>query len=212
MPSDRQAIFDGIRSSLRGREGAPRPELPDAVTEAARLPATKAHNPAFLDRFRGTGGVVLEDVPALADWLSSQGQGRVYCDPLLRPRLGRALEDAGLGLCSRFPREDPDSVFAAVTPATAAIAETGTLVLTDRETSDRLAAVAAWIHVAVLDPADVLPTLASSLSALPDDPNVVYVTGPSQTADVEGILIRGVHGPGVQACLPVAWRPEGDES
>jgi L-lactate dehydrogenase complex protein LldG len=27
------------------------------------------------------------------------------------------------------------------------------------------------------------------------------VSGPSQTADVEGILIRGVHGPGEQICL-----------
>jgi L-lactate dehydrogenase complex protein LldG len=38
---------------------------------------------------------------------------------------------------------------------------------------------------------------------MPDDPNIIWVTGPSKTADVEGILIQGVHGPGVQACLLV---------
>jgi L-lactate dehydrogenase complex protein LldG len=64
--------------------------------------------------------------------------------------------------------------------------------------------------VAVLDPSDITDTLVQRLCALPEDPNVVFVTGPSQTADVEGILIRGVHGPGIQACLPMAWRNPGE--
>ena len=35
------------------------------------------------------------------------------------------------------------------------------------------------------------------------DPNIIWVTGPSKTADVEGILIEGVHGPGIQIALLV---------
>jgi len=45
--------------------------------------------------------------------------------------------------------------------------------------------------------------VADALAAMPDDPNIIWVTGPSKTADVEGILIQGVQGPGVQACLVV---------
>jgi hypothetical protein len=37
------------------------------------------------------------------------------------------------------------------------------------------------------------------------DPNVIWCTGPSKTADVEGILIEGVHGPGVQVALFVDY-------
>ena len=33
------------------------------------------------------------------------------------------------------------------------------------------------------------------------DPNIVRMTGLSKTADVEGILIEGVHGPGRQIAL-----------
>jgi L-lactate dehydrogenase complex protein LldG len=42
-----------------------------------------------------------------------------------------------------------------------------------------------------------------ALLAPDEDPNVIWVTGPSKTADVEGILIEGVHGPGEQAVLLV---------
>ncbi|WP_437325655.1 LUD domain-containing protein [Sorangium sp. So ce381] len=49
-----------------------------------------------------------------------------------------------------------------------------------------------------------LPPLARS--ALGGDPYGVWCTGPSKTADVEGLLIQGVHGPGEPIALIVdAW-------
>ena len=82
-----------------------------------------------------------------------------------------------------------------------AVAETGTIILDDRSTSSRLAALAPWVHVAVLRRGEILADLAQAVAAFGDDPNVIWCTGSSSTADVEGILIRGVHGPGVQIAL-----------
>ena len=91
-----------------------------------------------------------------------------------------------------------------ITRASAAIAETGTVVLTDAGTSSRLGALAPWVHVAVITREQIFLDVPQAVAALPDDPNVVWCTGPSKTADVEGILIEGVHGPGIQAVLLLA--------
>jgi len=58
------------------------------------------------------------------------------------------------------------------------------------------AALAPWHHIALVSHAEIHRTIADALAAMPDDPNLSWVTGPSKTADVEGILIQSV-----QACL-----------
>jgi L-lactate dehydrogenase complex protein LldG len=73
----------------------------------------------------------------------------------------------------------------------------------DASTSRRLGALAPWAHVAVLERTRLHRTVPDALLAPDEDPNVIWVTGPSKTADVEGILIEGVHGPGEQAVLLV---------
>ena len=50
---------------------------------------------------------------------------------------------------------------------------------------------------------DIHCDISQAVAALGDDPNVIWCTGPSKTADVEGILIEGVHGPGEQLALIV---------
>ena len=44
-------------------------------------------------------------------------------------------------------------------------------------------------------------TIPDAIAAFGDSPNIIWCTGPSKTADVEGILIEGVHGPGEQIAL-----------
>jgi L-lactate dehydrogenase complex protein LldG len=73
--------------------------------------------------------------------------------------------------------------------------------LKDSVTSARLGALAPWIHIAVIDEADILPHIPAAIERFGDDPSIIFATGPSKTADVEGILIEGVHGPGIQIAL-----------
>jgi L-lactate dehydrogenase complex protein LldG len=45
--------------------------------------------------------------------------------------------------------------------------------------------------------------MPDAIAAFGESPNIIWCTGPSKTADVEGILIEGVHGPGEQIALLV---------
>lgn len=140
-------------------------------------------------------------IPArLAPGCSRRARRAGSAIPPSYPRWPRRFGDA-LSLRTSLDRGHIDDTRFGITRAAGAIAETGTLILTDAGTSTRLSALAPWIHIAVLDPNTIHAHVNDAIAALGDDPNVVWCTGPSKTADVEGILIEGVHGPGEQVAL-----------
>jgi L-lactate dehydrogenase complex protein LldG len=86
-----------------------------------------------------------------------------------------------------------------------ALAETGSLVATSWTEGAQLASLAPPVHVALYRRSQLVATLDEVLerlgaaSTLRDGAwgrSVVFITGTSRTADIEQILIRGVHGPG----------------
>ena len=87
-----------------------------------------------------------------------------------------------------------------VTGASGAIAGSGTLALVSGPGRPRLASLLPLVHVAVLDAARIHASLSDLLAAHPslvdEGSNVVLISGPSRTADIEMTLTRGVHGPG----------------
>jgi L-lactate dehydrogenase complex protein LldG len=114
---------------------------------------------------------------------------------------------AGSGLApedERAYRERCFSAGAGVTGVDFALAESGSLVLTSRTEGSQLSSLAPPIHIAFYLRSQALGSLEEVLSGLaarglsPSDSSgrsVVFVTGTSRTADIEQILIRGVHGP-----------------
>lgn len=86
-----------------------------------------------------------------------------------------------------------------VTDVDCAIAESGSIVIS---TNGRIRN--AWItpptHIALVRVAQILPDLVDlfeSRSDALDAASTTIITGPSKTADIEGVLVTGVHGPGV---------------
>lgn len=155
----------------------------------------------FARNLRAMHGHPLDCVEDLVAFLLREDARVGYVDPALAPIFDPALRQADIRWTTVYERRDYDDYQFGITRASAGIAETGSIVLTDTHTSDRLAALTPWIHVAVLHPGDLKRTLSEAIGSFGDEGNVIWVTGPSKTADVEGILIEGVHGPGEQICL-----------
>ena len=201
MSDARRLVFDRVKAALGGvADKHPLPDYPSdiALSLGARTPTDAVTR--FRDRLEAVRGRSFTEVDALAAWLGKQRATRGYCDPALAGWLAPALGQ-GITLETTLAPDRIDDYQFGITRARAAIAETGSLILDDASTSSRLGALAPWIHVAVVTPDRILPDVASAIAALGDDPNVIWCTGPSKTADVEGILIEGVHGPGEQVAL-----------
>jgi len=87
-----------------------------------------------------------------------------------------------------------------ISSADYALADTGTLVMLASPAEARLISLLPPVHIAVVPIERVLSGLDELFAVLPNPAaqtsSMVLITGPSRTADIEQILVRGVHGPG----------------
>ncbi len=201
MNDDRVIVMANIRSALQrsGREPEPLPDWEDALVVSRPAREYRDTLERFRDKVHNAGGILLEGWDALRSFIEDRGLKRGYVDPALRDFI--PLWPAEVSI--HFDRASADEYEFSVTRAAYGIAESGSLVLSEARTSSRLGALAPWTHIAVLDRAHLLATIPEAIALLGNDRATVFVTGPSKTADVEGILIKGVHGPGVQVCCVV---------
>jgi L-lactate dehydrogenase complex protein LldG len=201
MAGERETILARVSAALAPL--AERAKMPDydGGLELARIRVGAGDPEAeFAERLVAVNGEVVRDAASLAERLRARGWMHGYCDPALWPGLAPHFGD-GFKVEAVFDRARVDDYQFGITRAAGAIAETGTIILNDAATSSRLGALAPWAHVAVISRGTLHEDLVQAVAALGRDPNVVWCTGPSKTADVEGILIEGVHGPGAQIAM-----------
>jgi len=119
--------------------------------------------------------------------------------------LEQAMADAGIELSDwRGDRAMTPSYTAdaGVTDVAAALAETGSLVYASDADHGRSLMLVPPVHVAVVLASSILPDMLDYVRSLggksPRDlpASQTIITGPSKTADIEGVLVTGVHGPG----------------
>lgn len=90
---------------------------------------------------------------------------------------------------------------ASLSLAQAAVSETGTLLLIPDQHEPRMLSLAPPIHVIKLSTKDIYPSLSKLISTAPwhqnqEMPsNILFISSPSKTADIQQTLAYGAHGP-----------------
>ena len=91
------------------------------------------------------------------------------------------------------------SIDAGITTVAGAIADPGALILWPSEKEPRLMSLVPSIHIAVLEADKIFSSFLEAMQAekwsIQMPTNVVLISGPSKTADIEMTLAFGVHGP-----------------
>jgi L-lactate utilization protein LutC len=149
---------------------------------AVRVPAMDAAR-AFVAEAIGGKSAVASNAPYLAE-----------CGIANLPGVRSGIREVGelTEVCAR--------VDIGITSADYALSDTGTLVMLASPAESRLVSLLPPAHIAVVPRERILTGLDELFTVLPDPAaqtsSMVLITGPSRTADIEQILVRGVHGPG----------------
>lgn len=162
-------------------------------------PDTGDHVDAFAARFEHVGGEVvrLAGPDAAREWLGGFA-------------LNFTTAAYGTGIADSFrdvlPEAAPDVADLGMSVARAAIAETGSLVMDARD--GRRPQLLCPTHVVLLHSARVVSTARAAFEELSADlPSALGLhSGPSKSADIGQVMVKGVHGPGrVIALILEEW-------
>ena len=201
----RENVLHKVRTALGRSAGQPVEEPPPVRLSIEEVPiearietfrariealAGKTHRAQSLDDARNYVARVLNGRSAVASNAA-----------LLRQCGITALAGVESGITDRARlRALCSSAACGITSANYALADTGTLVMLASVQEARMISLLPPVHIALVDRDRLLTGLDELLSILPrpaeQTSSMVLITGPSRTADIEQILVRGVHGPG----------------
>jgi len=201
----REHVLHKVRTAL-GRSAGQPVEEPPAVRLSVPEAGIQARISVFFERIEALAGRT-HRAQALAearDYVQSVIAGRKAIAsnaPVLRQCGITALAGVESGVTDGGRlRELSASAACGITGADYALADTGTLVMLASPQEARLISLLPPVHIAIVEHERLLTGLDELLSILPhpaeQTSSMVLITGPSRTADIEQILVRGVHGPG----------------
>lgn len=211
----REQIFGDIRRALKRAVGQPQPfeVAPRSSPEALPAPALRfprsdrnLYADLFVQKFETLGGKSFRVrntsavAPAIAELLAKKS-AVASNSPFLRkcgitglPQVHSAFTERG------ELKEACAGADIGITSVDYALAATGTFVMLSSQSEARLISLLPPAHIAIFPKSRLLANLDELLSILPrpadHTSSMVLITGPSRTADIESILVRGVHGPG----------------
>ncbi len=221
-PSDKAAVLTRIREALRLPARVPHqdshapsfPALPGKEEIGRWLPAVGAGYEERVALFARQAAALKADfvrLPALdavPSHLAALAQAEGWPADGIASHPGEhsasLVEKAGFRPFLALPGYDRaklESCAASVTACEALIAQTGSVLVTTRESGGRALTILPPHHIVVATRDQLVPDLPAAFARLRQAyggtfPSMIsFITGPSRTGDIERILVLGAHGP-----------------
>jgi L-lactate dehydrogenase complex protein LldG len=201
----REAILQRVRTALGRSAGQAAPDPPPARLSISEMSA-ESRIASLLARVealagRGLRAATAADVAPIVSQVLANRSAVASEAPYLAECSITQLPGVRSGITGRDElRQLCATADVGITSADYALADTGTLVMLSSPQEARMISLLPPAHLAVVPSDRVLSGLDELFSILPDPAaatsSMVLITGPSRTADIEQILVRGVHGPG----------------
>ena len=212
---ERAAFMRTIRDAL-GRSLSDSPPQPPPIEDATvRLAQPDADLVELFARRAEAVGMIVRPVPVeallqeIVTLLAELDAKRAATAVTSLPEgvdLNAALRAAGIEVVDwrqLDPHQATDVMYdvdVGITDVHAALAETGTLICRSDADHPRALSLIPTMHVAIVRHGDILPDMIDYWASLRNaaakpSSSTALITGPSKTADIEGELVQGVHGP-----------------
>jgi L-lactate dehydrogenase complex protein LldG len=196
-------VIENIRRSLGRTDRTPLDPRP-AIYESRLLESLDSESARFLEEVSKLSGVGQKLVPdqvdtALQTLVGEQNIRRATAweTPYLR-QLGitEILNSLGVDLVSPIADKHEMALCdLGVTEADYLLPETGTLVLRSSAMQPRAVSLLPRIHLAIVRPDMLRPDMHQVFAEAAASHYLLFITGPSRTADIELTVTLGVHGP-----------------
>jgi L-lactate dehydrogenase complex protein LldG len=197
---------DRILERLRGapRQEAPSPDAPAPAAAGPDRAARVARLKSLMEAMRAEVHVLpaAEWIARLKEVLGARAIKTLLYAPAtdLGSAVAAAWQPDAAGLPELVAYAEPvESFKERLFGVDAAVADTGALILRPTGAEPRLMSLVPPVHIAVLRADTVYPSLGDAMregrwaEGMPS--NLLLISGPSKTADIELILAFGVHGP-----------------
>ncbi len=215
LGTDREMFLAQIRTALGAPKGRTITEpVPDVDESLVRLCQKDEDLPArFADRAQAIGMQIhhanVSELGALLGDVIEKHNCKQAVTSIAHPPLRKQVTDILTKLGTEMIDHASDSwhdqqfvVDVGITDVEAALAETGSIIISSGPHLSRGSYLAPPVHIALVRTSQILADLIDYFDGIdgplnqPNRSATVLISGPSKTADIEGILITGVHGPG----------------
>ncbi len=203
----REQFLGRVNRALRGAElpDVPGPQIPPVVAFAdpvGRFVESAEAVSANVTRVADGAGALAAIAAVMegqSEYLAWEGLGAVVpgWDEEAAAR-GWSRTDTSVGADTRYEdHQRIGAVAVGITTADVGIAATGSVMLAHGPGRPRSASLLVEHHVVLLPIERVVHSLSDAMDRVDwrSTSNVVAITGPSRTADIESVLTLGVHGP-----------------